>query len=49
VAIAGALWTFPAVEIVIAGRPDRSRRLVAKLVVRARKRFALPVSRVGRE
>jgi nucleotide-binding universal stress UspA family protein len=46
-AIADALWTFPADEIVIAARPERSGRLVDKLVSRARKRFALPVFRAG--
>ncbi|HST18159.1 MAG TPA: hypothetical protein VLK36_10860 [Gaiellaceae bacterium] len=38
-AIADALPTFAADEIVIAGRPERS----AKLVSRARRRFALPI------
>ena len=46
-AIADALPTFPADEIVIAGRPERSTRLTDELVSRARDRFALPISRAG--
>jgi hypothetical protein len=42
-AIADALPTFPADEIVIAGRSDRSTRLADELVARARRRFGLPV------
>jgi len=41
-AIADALPTFPADEIVIAGRPWRSREL-DELVSRVRNRFALPI------
>jgi hypothetical protein len=44
-AIADALPTFPADEIVIAARPDHCDRLADKLVARARKRFALPIFR----
>ena len=40
-AIADSLATFPADEIVIAGRPERSRELDA-LLARVRDRFALP-------
>ena len=47
-AIADALATFPADEIVIAARPERSSTLVDDLVARAHARFALPVSRTGR-
>lgn len=46
-AIADALWTFPADEILIAARPEPSSGLVDKLVAGARKRFALPVFRAG--
>ena len=46
-AIADALPTFPADEIVIAARPERSPRLVDELAARARGRFALPVLRAG--
>src|SRR5262245_51009569 len=46
-AIADALVTFPADEIVIAAQPERPSRLADKLVSRARDRFALPVSRAG--
>lgn len=42
-AIADALTTFPANEIVIAGQSERSTRLVDELVSRARNRFGLPV------
>jgi nucleotide-binding universal stress UspA family protein len=45
-AIADALPTFPADEIVIAGRPERLRRL-DELVSRVRDRFALPIRAVG--
>jgi nucleotide-binding universal stress UspA family protein len=41
-AITDALPIFPADEIVIAGRPERSRGL-DKLVSRVRDRFALPI------
>ncbi len=40
-AIADALPTFPADEIVIAAQPERSGRLADELVSRARDRFAL--------
>jgi hypothetical protein len=46
-AIADALPTFPADEIVIAARPERSLRLVDELATRARGRFGLPVLRAG--
>ncbi len=46
-AIADALPTFPADEIVIAAQPERSTPLADELVLRARDRFALPVSRAG--
>jgi nucleotide-binding universal stress UspA family protein len=46
-AIADVLATFPADEIVIAARPERSTRLADDLVSRARDRFALPVHRAG--
>jgi nucleotide-binding universal stress UspA family protein len=46
-AIADALSTFPADEIVVAADHERSRRLAEELVSRARERFALPVSRTG--
>jgi nucleotide-binding universal stress UspA family protein len=42
-AIADALATFPADEIVIAAHTERSDRLVEDLASRARKRFALPI------
>jgi hypothetical protein len=42
-AIADALPTFPADEIVIAGKSERSTRLADELVARARRRFGLPV------
>lgn len=44
-AIADALPTFPADEIVIAAQLERSARLIDELVTRARDRFALPISR----
>ena len=47
VAIADALRTFPADEIVIAGQPESSSRLADELVSHARDRFALPVFRTG--
>jgi nucleotide-binding universal stress UspA family protein len=46
-AIADVLATFPADEIVIAARRERSTRLADDLVSRARDRFALPVLRAG--
>ena len=46
-AIADALTTFPADEIVISARPQRSTEQVDDLVSRARERFALPVSWAG--
>jgi len=48
-AIADALPTFAADEIVIAGRAGGSTRLADDLVARARRRFALPVGRAGQE
>ena len=48
-AIADALPTFAADEIVIAGRSDGSTRLADELVSRARRRFGLPVGRAGHE
>src|SRR5262245_45497749 len=47
-AIADALPTFPADEIVIAARHEWSNRLADELVARARARFAPRVTRVGR-
>jgi nucleotide-binding universal stress UspA family protein len=44
-AIADALPTFPADEIVIAAQLERSARLIDEFVTRARDRFALPISR----
>jgi nucleotide-binding universal stress UspA family protein len=46
-AIADALPTFPADEIVIAAQPERSSRLTDELESRARDRFGLPVVRAG--
>jgi len=46
-AIADALPTFPADEIMIAAQPVGSNRFADELVSRARNRFALPVSRTG--
>ncbi len=46
-AIADALRTFQADEIVIAALPERSTRLGDELVSRARDRFGLPVFRAG--
>jgi hypothetical protein len=42
-AIADALPTFAADEIVIAAHPDRTSRLVRSVTERTRERFALPV------
>jgi hypothetical protein len=47
-AIADALSTFRADEIVIAGQRERPARRVDDLVQRARDRFALPTLRTGR-
>ena len=47
-AIADALSTFRADEIVIAGQRERPARRVDDLVSRARDRFALPTLRTGR-
>ena len=46
-AIADALTTFPADEIVIAAESGPSTRLADDLVVRARDRFSIPVVRAG--
>jgi hypothetical protein len=46
-AIADALTTFPASEIVIAGESERSTRLADELASRARNRFGLPVLASG--
>jgi nucleotide-binding universal stress UspA family protein len=46
-AIADALSTFPADEIIVAADHERSRRLADELVSHARERFALPVSRTA--
>jgi nucleotide-binding universal stress UspA family protein len=46
-AIADALATFPADEIMIAGAPERATRLAAELASRASGRFALPIFRAG--
>jgi hypothetical protein len=42
-AIADALPTFPADEIIIAGQRERPARLVDELATRARDRFTLPI------
>jgi hypothetical protein len=47
-AIADALPTFPADEIIIAGQREQPPRLVDELVTRARNRFTLPVLCAGR-
>jgi hypothetical protein len=47
-AIADALATFPAHEIMIAVQPEGSNRFADELVSRARNRFALPVSRTSK-
>jgi hypothetical protein len=44
-AIADALSTFPADEILIAAQPGRSSQIAEELGSRARARFALPTSR----
>jgi hypothetical protein len=44
-AIADALVTFAADEIVIAAHPERSHRLADDLAARARNRFGLPILR----
>src|SRR5262245_23782418 len=46
-AIADALPTFPADEIMIAAKLEGSDRFADELVLRARNRFALPVSRAS--
>jgi nucleotide-binding universal stress UspA family protein len=46
-AIADALATFPADEIVIAGAPERSARLADELAMRASRRFGVPISRAA--
>jgi hypothetical protein len=46
-AIADALSTFPADEILIAAHPDRSSQIAEELASRARARFALPTLRAG--
>jgi hypothetical protein len=43
-AIADALATFPADEIVIAAHAERLRRRAGRITSRARERFAMPVS-----
>lgn len=43
-AIADALTTFPADEILVSARPERSIEQVDALVSRVRERFALPIS-----
>jgi hypothetical protein len=48
-AIADALPTFAADEIVIVAQSDRAVRLADELVSRARRRFGLPVGRAGQE
>ena len=48
-AIADALPTFAADEIVIVGQSDRPTRFADELVSRARRRFGLPVGRAGQE
>ena len=46
-AIADALPTFAADEVVIAAHGERSRRLAREIATRARERFGLPVVHVG--
>ena len=46
-AIADALSTFPADEILIAAKPGRSSQIAEELGSRARARFALPTVRAG--
>ena len=46
-AIADALSTFPADEILIAALPGRSSQMTEELASRARARFALPALRAG--
>ncbi len=46
-AIADALPTFPADEIVISAQPESSIEHVEEFVFRARERFGLPVSWAG--
>ena len=46
-AIADALPTFPADEIVISAQPERSIEHVDDLVLRGRERFGLPISWAG--
>lgn len=46
-AIADALSTFPADEILIAAQPGRSSQIAEELRSRARARFALPTFRAG--
>jgi len=46
-AIADALATFPADEIMIAGAPEHPTRRDAELASRASRRFALPIFRAG--
>jgi hypothetical protein len=46
-AIADALPTFPADEIVISAKPECSGRLADKLLSRARDRFAVPIFRAA--
>ena len=48
-AIADALPTFAADEVVIAAHGDRSRRLAQEIARRARERFGLPVVHVGEQ
>jgi len=48
-AIADALPTFAADEIVIVPQSDRSPRVTDELVSRARRRFGLPIGRAGHE
>jgi len=48
-AIADALATFDADEIVVVARSDRPTRVADELVSQARRRFGLPVGRAGQE
>jgi hypothetical protein len=48
-AIADALSTFDADEIVVVGQSDRPARLTDEIVSKARGRFGLPVGRAGKE
>jgi hypothetical protein len=48
-AIADALWTFAADEVVIAAHDERSRRFAHEVAARARKRFELPIVEIDEQ